>query len=173
MTIHPGDRTYIKPEDVIHDSDDFYEPFLIVEGTMSDSQMKNIRQIQSAEKPAKDKINSAYQHSHPGSQMSWGEIHTSQHVGKNNQIASDVVYFHEGSPWVLFKQKLEPTVNQRSFFFRGVWFRGLREAFGRGIGIGEGGRTGEGSGIVQHLEPVVGFCSGMEIPASRGVATRA
>jgi hypothetical protein len=31
MTIHPGDRIYIEPEDVIHNGDDFYEPLLIVE----------------------------------------------------------------------------------------------------------------------------------------------
>jgi hypothetical protein len=31
MAIHPGDRIYIEPEDVVHDSDDFYEPLLIVE----------------------------------------------------------------------------------------------------------------------------------------------
>ena len=31
MAIHPGDRIYIEPEDVVHDSDGFYEPFLIVE----------------------------------------------------------------------------------------------------------------------------------------------
>ena len=84
MAIYPGDRIYIDPEDVIHDSDDFYEPFLIVERTVSDSQMKNIGQIQPAKKPAKDKISSADQHSHPRSQMGWGEIRASQHVGENN-----------------------------------------------------------------------------------------
>ena len=47
MAIYPGDRIYIDPEGVIHDSDEFDEPFLIVERTMSDSQMKNIGQIQS------------------------------------------------------------------------------------------------------------------------------
>src|SRR5713101_917954 len=99
MAIHPGDRIHIDREGVIHDSDSVHEPFLIVERTMSDSQMKNIGQIQPAKKPAKDKINSAYQHSHPRSQMSWGEIQTSQHVGQNNQIACDVVYFHDGSAW--------------------------------------------------------------------------
>ena len=31
MAIHPGDRIYIEPKGVIHDSDDFHEPFLIVE----------------------------------------------------------------------------------------------------------------------------------------------
>jgi hypothetical protein len=61
--------------------------------------MKNVGQIQAAKKPAKDKVNSAYQHSSPRSQMSWGGVHTSQHVAKNNQIACDVVYFHDGSPW--------------------------------------------------------------------------
>src|SRR5271154_6526617 len=97
MAIHPSDRIYIEPEGVIHDSDDFYEPFLIVECTMSDSQMKNIGQIQATKKPTTDKINSAYQHSGPRSQMSWGEIHTRQDVGKNNQITCEVVYFHDDS----------------------------------------------------------------------------
>src|SRR5216683_5632101 len=81
---------------------------------MSDSQMKNIGQIQPAEKPAEDKINSAYQHSSPRSQLSRGEIHTSQHVGKNNRIARDVVYFHDDSPSVgSFKQKLELLSNNK------------------------------------------------------------
>jgi len=31
MAIYPGDRIYIDREGVIHDSDEFYEPFLIVE----------------------------------------------------------------------------------------------------------------------------------------------
>src|SRR6266850_5715494 len=93
MAIHPGDRIYIEPEGVIHDSDDFHEPFLIVKGTMSDTQVKNIGQIQPAKKPTKDKINSAYQHSSPRSQMSWGKIQTSEQVGKNNQIAREIVYF--------------------------------------------------------------------------------
>ena len=61
MAVHPSDRIYMKPEDVIHDGDSFYEPFLVVERTMSDSQMKNIGQVQTARKPAKDKINSADQ----------------------------------------------------------------------------------------------------------------
>jgi hypothetical protein len=56
--------------------------------------MKNIGQIQPAKEPAKDKINSSYQHSHPRSQMSRGGVHTSQHVAKNNQIACEIVYFH-------------------------------------------------------------------------------
>src|SRR5580765_2359770 len=65
---------------------------------MSDSQMKNIGQIQPAKKPTKNKITSAYQHSSPRSQMSWRGIHTSQHVGKNNRIACEIVYFHRHSP---------------------------------------------------------------------------
>jgi hypothetical protein len=60
--------------------------------------MKNIGQIQSAKKPTKDKINSAYQQSNPRPQMSWGGIHTSQHVTQNNQIAREIVNFHDGSP---------------------------------------------------------------------------
>ena len=47
MAIHPGDRTYIDPEDAIHDRDGFDEPLLIVQRTMSDTQMKNVGQIQS------------------------------------------------------------------------------------------------------------------------------
>jgi len=94
MAIHPGDRIYIDPEDVIYDSDDFYEPFLIVECAMSDSQMKDIGQIQPGKKPTRNKIDSAYQHSGPRSELSWGKIHTSQPIGQNNQIAYDVVYFH-------------------------------------------------------------------------------
>ena len=86
MPIHPGDRINIDAEGVVHNSDDFHEPFLIVEGTMSDSQMKNIGQIQPGKKPTKDKINAAYQHSNPRSQVGWGGIHTSEHVEKNNQI---------------------------------------------------------------------------------------
>src|ERR1700739_1857427 len=60
--------------------------------------MKNIGQIQSAKKPAKDKICPADQHSYPGSQMSWGEIHASQHIQQNNRIADEIVYFHGDSP---------------------------------------------------------------------------
>jgi hypothetical protein len=99
MAIHPGDRIYIDPHEVIHDSNSFYEPLLIVEGTMSDSQMKNIRQIQPGKKPTRNKINSAYQQSNPRSQMRRREIHTSQQVTQNNQIAGDIVYFHEVSRW--------------------------------------------------------------------------
>ena len=67
VTVHPGDRIYIDGEGVIHDSDGFYEPFLIVERTMSDSQMKNIGQIQPAHKPTKDQISSAYHERSPRS----------------------------------------------------------------------------------------------------------
>jgi hypothetical protein len=100
MAIHPSNRIYIDSEEVVHDSDDFYEPFFVVECAMSDSQMKNIGQIQPGKKPTRDKINSAYQHSNPRPQLSWGGIHTSQHVEKNNRIACDIVYFHDDSPWV-------------------------------------------------------------------------
>src|SRR5580658_5344360 len=95
MTIHPGDWIYIERECVIHDRDGFDEPYSIVEGTMRDSEMKNISQIQPAHKPAKDKINAADQHSCPRPQMSRGEIHTSQRVGNDNQVAREIVYFHE------------------------------------------------------------------------------
>ena len=61
MAIHPGDRIYIEPEDVIHDRDGFDEPFLVVKRTMGDTQMENIGQIQPAKEPTKDEINCAYQ----------------------------------------------------------------------------------------------------------------
>src|SRR5258708_36866367 len=83
----------------MHDSDDFQKPFLKAKKTMRETKKKNIGQTQPAKKPTKDKINTANQHSSPRSQMSWREIHTSQHVAKNNQITCDVVYFHDGSPW--------------------------------------------------------------------------
>ena len=84
VAIHPGDRVHVEPEDVIHDRDGFYEPFLIVERAMRDSQVKKISQIQPAKKPAKDKINSAYQQAHPRAQMSGCGVHTSQRVEQNN-----------------------------------------------------------------------------------------
>ena len=66
MAIYPRDWIYIDSERVIHNRDGFDEPFLIVKGPMSDSEMKNVGQIQAAEKPAKDKINRADQQSFPG-----------------------------------------------------------------------------------------------------------
>ena len=60
MAIHPGNWIHINPEGVIHDSNGFYEPFLIVQRAMSDSHMKNIGQIQSGKKPTRYKINPAY-----------------------------------------------------------------------------------------------------------------
>src|SRR5579864_2436317 len=98
MPIHPRDRFYVDSEGVIHDSYGLHEPFLIVERTMSDSQMKNVGQIQPGEKPAKDKIDCPDQQTGPRSQMSRGGIHTSQQVANNNQIADEVVDFHDGSP---------------------------------------------------------------------------
>jgi hypothetical protein len=74
--------------------------------------MKNIGQIQPAKKPAKYEINCAYQHSSPRPQMSWGGIHASQHIRKNNQIAGDIVYFH-GLPVALFKQKSQLLSNNK------------------------------------------------------------
>jgi hypothetical protein len=105
--IHPGDRIDIDSEDVIHDGDEFEKPFPIVEGTMRDSQMKNIGQIQPAKKPAKDKIRLGDQHSSPSSQMSWGEIQAGQHVRKNNQITDEIVNFHGTGSVGLFKQRKE------------------------------------------------------------------
>jgi len=60
MAIHPGDWIYIDRERVIHDCDGLDEPFLVVKGTMSDSEMKNVGQIQATEKPDKNKISLAY-----------------------------------------------------------------------------------------------------------------
>jgi hypothetical protein len=45
--------------------------------------------------------------------MRWGEIHTSQDVEKNNQIACEIVYFHDAPPAGLFKQKLELLSNNK------------------------------------------------------------
>jgi hypothetical protein len=42
VAIHPGDWIYIDRERVIHDRDGLDEPFLIVKGAMSDSEMKNV-----------------------------------------------------------------------------------------------------------------------------------
>src|SRR5689334_7063081 len=97
MAVHPGNRIYINRESIVRDSDGFHEPFLVIKRAMSDTQMKHIGQIQPAKKPTKDKINSAYQNSHPGSQMSWRGVHASQRVDQNNQIACEIVYFHDGS----------------------------------------------------------------------------
>src|SRR5438128_10119150 len=99
VAIDPGNRIHIDRERVVHDGDGFHEPFSIVERTVSASQMKNVSQKQAAKKPPKDKINSAYKHSNPRSQMIWGGVQTSQHVSKNDQIACDVVNFHDGSRW--------------------------------------------------------------------------
>src|SRR5277367_2441366 len=75
--------------------------------------MKNVGQIQPAHKPAKDKINCPDQDSNPGPQMRWGGIHTTQQVGENNQIACEIVYFHDDSPSGLFKQKSELLSNNK------------------------------------------------------------
>src|SRR5260370_20756781 len=90
MAIYPGNRIHIDREGIVKDIHCLYEPFLVVERTMSDSKVKHVGQIQPAKKPAKDKINSAYRHSNPGSQMRRGGKHTSKHVGQNNQITSEI-----------------------------------------------------------------------------------
>jgi hypothetical protein len=69
--------------------------------------MKNIGQIQATEKPTKNEISRADQHSPPWSQGSGSGIHASQRVEKNDQIADDVVYFHDDSCAGRFKQKSE------------------------------------------------------------------
>src|SRR5579859_2066095 len=127
MAIYPGNRIHIDGEGVVHDGNGFYKPFLVVERTMSDSQMKNVGQIQAAHKPTKNEINCADQHPDPGSQMSWGEIQTSQHVGQNNQITCDVVDFHDDS-------RLGHSNRNRSAFQMTSWRRQSQSA---GVVIGE------------------------------------
>ena len=65
VPIHPRDRIDINPKSIVNDSDRFDEPFLVVEGAMSDSQMKDIGQVQPGQKPTKEKIRSANEHSSP------------------------------------------------------------------------------------------------------------
>src|ERR1043166_9468021 len=73
---------------------------------MSDTQMKNVGQIQPAKKPAKDQISSADQRSSPGSPVSWREIRTTLQVRNNNRIACQTVNFHD-APVGPLKQKSE------------------------------------------------------------------
>jgi hypothetical protein len=119
MAIHPRDWTYIDRERVIHDRDEFYEPLLIVERTMSDSHVKNIGQIQPAKKPAKDKISAADQHSSPKSQMSWGEIHTSQQIQHNDRIAREIVDF-QGESSSRIQAEIGPAFN-KFFSWQSLW----------------------------------------------------
>ena len=51
--------------------------------------------------------------------------------------------------------RLKSTVDQRSFFFGGVWIGEFGEVFVGGIGVSEGGRGGEGGGGVEDFLPVV------------------
>jgi hypothetical protein len=44
--------------------------------------------------------------------MSWGEKHASQDVDKNDQIAREIIGFHDG-PRGLFKQKSELLSNNK------------------------------------------------------------
>jgi hypothetical protein len=37
MAIHPADGIYIEPENVVHDGDNFHEPYLVVERAMNDA----------------------------------------------------------------------------------------------------------------------------------------
>src|SRR5215472_1949176 len=59
MTIYPCDRIHVDREGIVHDGDGLCEPNLVIQGTMSYSQMKNICQIQPAQKPTKDQVGSA------------------------------------------------------------------------------------------------------------------
>src|SRR5579859_233267 len=113
MAIHPADGIYIKHKNVIHDRDDFYEPYLVVERAMNDAQMEHIGQIQPAHEPAKNKISAADQQCSPGAQMSRSEKHASQQIEKNNQIAREVVYLHDDSFVGPLKQKSEPHSNNK------------------------------------------------------------
>src|SRR5947209_6990368 len=97
MAIHPADGIHIKPEDVICDGDAFDEPYLVVERAMNDAQVEHISQIQPAEQPAENKISAADQYSGPGSQMSRGEKHTGQQIEQDNQIAHEIIGFHDDS----------------------------------------------------------------------------
>jgi len=53
VAIYPGNRIHVDRERVVHDGDGFHEPFSIVERAVSDSQMKNVSQIQAAKKTSK------------------------------------------------------------------------------------------------------------------------
>src|SRR5690242_1023909 len=96
VTIYPGDRVYVDGEGVIHYRDGFDEPWLIVEGTMRDSQMKNVCQIQSAHEPTEDQVSPADQ---KPAQEAWGGIHASQHVEHDGQVTDGAVNFHDRSGW--------------------------------------------------------------------------
>ena len=97
MAVHPGDRIDIEPEGVIHDGDGFDEPFLVIKRTVGDTQMEKVRQVQAAKEPTKDEISGGYQCASPRSQVRWGEIDADKHVGKHDQIAGEIVDFHQCS----------------------------------------------------------------------------
>jgi hypothetical protein len=99
MAIHPGDGIDKDAERIVHEGDCFDEPFLVIEGTMSDSQMEKIGQIHSAKKPTKKEIDPADGQPNPRSQLSWSAIHTSEQVEKNDQITVEVVDFHDDLAW--------------------------------------------------------------------------
>jgi hypothetical protein len=99
VAIHPGDRIHVNAEKIIHHRDGFYEPLFIVKRAMRDSHVQHVGQIQPGKEPAGDKIDAAYQHSNPGTKMSWGEIQASQEVKKNNQTADEIVDFQVALRW--------------------------------------------------------------------------
>src|SRR5579863_8144430 len=98
MAIDPGDRIYINREGVVHDRHGFDEPFLVIECAVSNPQMKYISQEQSTHKPAKNKISRADRESLPRPQVSRSRINAGQHVEKNDEIAAEIVNFHDRLP---------------------------------------------------------------------------
>src|SRR5215467_15252322 len=112
MTVDLADRIHINREGVAHHNDELYEPLIVVERTVSDSQMQDVGQVQAAEKPAKDKIGSAQEQSLPRSQLSRRGEHTGQRVAQNNQISIDVVDFH-GTPRATIQAEIKSSFKQQ------------------------------------------------------------
>ena len=59
MAIDPADGIHLKPQGVVQDRDELYEPLLVIERTMGNSHVKNVGQIKPAKKPGAYKISSA------------------------------------------------------------------------------------------------------------------
>ena len=97
VAIHPGDGINIQAEEVVADCDGFNEPRLLVQRAVSDSQVKDVSEIHAAEKPAKDEIGGANQHSQPRSQVCRRKIRAGQQIEQNDSVADDVVDFHDES----------------------------------------------------------------------------
>src|SRR5205807_2456898 len=69
MAVDPRDRIDIKPEEVVDESDQFYEPRLVIERTMSNSQMQHIGEINAGNKPEKEKITGTREQPGPRSEI--------------------------------------------------------------------------------------------------------